>query len=109
MGGIKMGTDIEEKTKFETKIKVIGNKALVHLEDFFDGKVANPDIIKNATKMIGHTIKVIHMGMIQENTRRSQALRLLKFLPSDAVRKEYIKMTNPEVAPLLLSRPKKKK
>jgi hypothetical protein len=39
---------------------------------------------------------------------RSQALRLLKFLPDAQARAKYIKITQPEAAALLEHRPKKK-
>lgn len=90
------------------KIIGLGGKAAEIMEGYFDGKVQGTDRVKEASKMISQAIKVEHINQIKTQTDRSFALRLLQYLPKDGpARESYIKMTNPELKPLLLSKPKK--
>jgi len=58
--------------------------------------------VRQAARMIGFGVKVEHMNQTRELQTKSLALRLVKLLPQDEeVRNEYIKLTNPDVRPLL--------
>ena len=93
---------------FRAKMMGIGHKALQIMDDYFDGKATDdPERIKHAVRMIGASLKVEHMNQVQDISRKSQALRLIKYLPNDeTLRQTYIVLTNPETRPLLLDRPK---
>lgn len=93
---------------FETKMAEVGDKALELIRQYFDGEADTNDIrIDRAFKFIGHPIKVMHMKQYRKMQERSQAIRLLKFLPDDKTRKQYIRMTQPQTEALLENRPKK--
>lgn len=59
-----------------------------------------------AFRLVNQGVKILHMNQMRLFTERSQALRLLKYLPDEESRAEYIRISNPQAAPLLLSRPK---
>lgn len=92
---------------FREKMMGIGHKALKIMDEYFDGKEAsNPEMVKHAVRMISASLKVEHMNQVQDISRKSLSLRLLKHLPQDdQLRQTYIVMMNPETRPLLLDRP----
>jgi len=93
---------------FRGNIQGLADKGIDILNDYFDGTRQNNDMVKEAIKMVQFGVKIEHMNQLKDQGDKSLALRLLKFLPNDEVRERYIEITNPEVKPLLLSRPKKK-
>jgi hypothetical protein len=92
---------------FDEKILAGAEKSVDKYLLWIDGDVEGSPTIRGAEKMITWAIKVKHMLQIAKFTERSHALRLLKFLPNDKARERYIKLTNPELKPILLERPKK--
>ncbi len=93
---------------FRTKTLGIGNKALSIMEEYLDGKRQGTDKVGFAAKMVTAALKVEHMNQLSDHAKKSFALRLMKYLPVDEeLRKQYIKLTNPEIPPKLLDRPKK--
>ena len=99
-----------KKKDFREGITVLGDKATDIMSEYFNGKRSGTDMVREASKMIGHAIKVEHINQIKFQSDRSSALRLMQFLPKSAVvRNRYIEMMNPELKPvLLLDRPKDK-
>lgn len=100
-----------KKKDFRGGVTELGDKAAGIMASYFDGKRQGTDMVREASKMIGHAIKIEHINQIKYQSDRSAALRLMRFLPKDrAVRNRYIEMMNPELKPvLLLDRPKDKK
>ena len=100
-----------EKKDFRSGVTGLGDKATVIMTEYFDGKRSGTDMVHEASKMIGHAIKVEHINQIKYQNDRSASLRLMQFLPKNAeVRNRYIEMMNPELKTvLLLGRPKDKK
>jgi len=97
-----------QTTGFREKIVGLGGKAAEIMEEYFGGKRQGNDMVREASKMISQAIKVEHINQIKTQTDRSFALRLLQYLPKEGnARKKYIELTNPELKPLLLERPKK--
>jgi len=92
--------------KLKEGIVKVGNIALEVIEKYFGGDDQDEGKVKVANRVVGHSLKVMHMSQVATLTNRSQALRLLKYLPNDETRKEYIKLTQPDTQPLLLDRPK---
>ena len=94
-------------TEEQVKDRVIGisSLALDSIEGYFKGQEEDGAKISSAFKMLNQATKVMHMNQVRVLTDRSQALRLLRWLPDDKARDEYIKLTNPQVAPLMLKRP----
>ncbi|HUT42826.1 MAG TPA: hypothetical protein VMW95_00710 [Desulfobacterales bacterium] len=96
---------------FANNVGLVGNKSIDWIDKYmkngFDGLPQDPDFIKNAMKMVGFSIKMIHMSQIKTRTDKSFALRLAQHLPDEETKLAYIKLTNPEVAPLLKGRPTK--
>lgn len=96
--------NFEEKVK--DRIVNVANSGMDVIESYFKGDEVNPEKVNIAFKLIGQATKVMHMNQVRIMTDRSQALRLLPWLKNDKARNEYIKLTNPQVAPLLLGRPR---
>lgn len=93
---------------FREKIIGLGGKSAEIMDEYFNGKRQGTDMVKEASKMISQAIKVEHINQIKTQTDRSFSLRLLQFLPkSGPAREKYISLTNPELRPLLLDKPKK--
>ena len=91
---------------FRDRMTAMGDKALTIMDDFLNGTGGDATKIKYAAMMITGALKVEHMNQVRDHTRKSLALRLIKFLPNDPdIRDKYIALTNPETKPLLLSRP----
>ena len=86
----------------------VGETALDIIRNYLSSDIKGGKKVEHAFKMLGVTTKVLHMNQIRTFTERSQALRLMKFLPNDETREEYIKLTNPVAAPLLKARPRKR-
>lgn len=84
-------------------------KALKWIDEYFEGKEVDPKKVHHAIKMVQFGVKIEHMNQIKDHNDKSLAIRLLRFLPDNNTRLEYIKITNPEVKPLLLGKPKKVK
>lgn len=85
----------------------LGEKATVILDRYLSGDEDMSDgQISVSLKILGHSEKV--MGLNQSRTLREQdhALRLLKFLPDQKSKRQYIELMNPTVAGLMVkSRP----
>ena len=102
---IKTQTQQEE---LKGRILASGTKAMDIVDAYLIGEVKDDSRVPLAQKLMVQVVKVLHMDQVKTLTERSQALRLLQFLPDDRARREYIKLTNPQAAPLLLARPKGK-
>ena len=89
------------KEEFREKVVTTADKAMGWINDYFEGKSADENKINKAIKMVQFGVKMVHMDQIKEQGNKSLALRLIRFLPEN-VKQDYIKMTNPEVTPLLL-------
>lgn len=90
-------------------VQEASQKALTIILEYFKGERPGSAQVKEAMKMVGFGLKVEHMDQISAQSDRSLALRLIKFLPNDVDKDEYIRVTNPQIAPLLLPKPEKKK
>jgi len=71
------------------------------------GSAPMTDKIKESVRMVSLGIKLEHMGQIEEQSNRSFALRLIPHLPKTIDKDEYVRLTNPQIAPLMLPAPKK--
>jgi len=94
-------------TALRANVQELASESVGSIKDAILGKSAMTDRVKEAIRVIGLGIKVEHMNQIAEQSNRSFALRLIPFLPKSVDRDEYVKVTNPQVAPLMLARPKK--
>jgi len=99
--------NIEDKVK--DRIINVADSGIEAIENYFKGEEIDPEKVSIAFKLINQATKVMHMNQVRKLTERSQALRLLPWLRNDKARDEYIRLTNPEVTPLLLGRPKSRK
>jgi hypothetical protein len=90
-----------------TNVQELASESVGSIRDAILGKSALTERVKEAIRVIGLGIKVEHMNQISEQSNRSFALRLIPFLPKTVDRDEYVKVTNPQIAPLMLARPKK--
>lgn len=97
-------------SEFRTKVKNLGEKGVDMISDFFEGAPILGDKLKVGMFAMREAVKVSHMDQLKAHGDKSLALRLFQFLPKDEeVRTKYLKITNPELKPLLLDRPKKTK
>lgn len=92
---------------FREGVQDVGNEALTIVREYFSGKRQGTDKVKEAVRMIGFGLKVEHMNQIAEFSNKSLALRLVKFLPKDVDKDQYIHLTNPQLRPMLMAKPKK--
>lgn len=82
-------------------------KAMEAVDDYLAGNTDDREKAMTAFRILSQGVKVMQMMQVRMLTERSQALRLVKFLPNDEARAKYIALTNPQAAPLLLDKPKK--
>lgn len=99
-----MSKSVEEQLKVD--VLATASKALGIMDSYLDNNEGITDRVLVSQKLLSHGIKILHMNQVKILTDRSQALRLLKYLPDDETRQKYISITSPKVAPLLLQRPK---
>lgn len=92
--------------KLREGVTGLAEESVSSIKDAILGKVAMTDRIRNAIRVISLGVKVEHMDQLSEQSNRSFALRIVPFLPKDVDRDAYIRATNPQVAPLMLPRPK---
>lgn len=96
------------KNDFRKDVKDLAGKSLNLLDQYFSGGPADPAKIRAAIQTLSFGVKVEHMDQLKDHGDKSLALRLFQFLPKDEhIRKEYLKITNPQIKPLLLAKPKK--
>jgi len=98
----------KESQEFDAKMDEVGMTALNLVADYFSGESDTPSSkVEKSFKFLPHAIKVKHMRQTKQLQERSQAIRLLNFLPDDETRRKYIMATQPTAKPLLEHRPKK--
>lgn len=86
----------------------VGEKAIGVIDKYFKNEEEDLEKVDRAFKMISNSTRILHMDQVRLNSERGHALRLLKFLPNEKIRNEYIKLTNPRIAGLLEDRPSQK-
>jgi len=91
---------------FRNGIINIAGKGLDIMNEYFDGKRTGTDKIDEASKMIREGVKISNRDQVDAQVKRSQAIRLLHFIPNEN-RANYIAITNPEAKPFLLPKPRK--
>lgn len=91
---------------FRQSVLNLGIKGANIIDEYFEGKRAGTDKVSEATFMIREAVKVSNRDQVDIQVKRSQAIRLLHFIPENR-RKDYIALTNPEAKPFLLNRPLK--
>lgn len=91
---------------FREGIIRISEKSLKIIDEFFEGERTGADKVKEASQMIREGVKVSNRNQVNEQVSRSQAIRLIPFIPKEQ-REKYISITSPETKPFLLSKPKK--
>ena len=93
---------------FREGVQEVADHSLGIIREYFSGKRSGTAFVKEAIRMISFGLKVEHMNQIAHYSDRSLALRLIKFLPKDVDKDEYVRLTNPQLMPMLLGRPEKK-
>ena len=91
---------------FRGNVLGLASRAVTIMDDYFEGRRPGTDKIKEASAMIREGVKVSNRDQMDTQVKRSQAIRLISFIPKER-RNEYIAITNPEAKPFLLGRPKK--
>lgn len=89
-------------------VQGLASEAVESIRDAILGKTSMTDRVKEAIRVVSLGVKVEHMNQIAEQSSRSFALRLIPHLPKAVDRDEYIKATNPQIAPLMLAGKAKK-
>ena len=99
---------VKKKEEFRDSIKSLGDKAIVIMQKYFEGKPGgNTQMARIASKTIGQAIKIEHMDQIKGQNEISSAIRIAHLLPKDQnLRNTYIKAMIPGVRPLLMARPR---
>jgi len=88
----------------------VGEKAIKVISEYFENsKDVEADVdlekVDRAFKMINNSTRILHMDQVRINTERGHALKLLRYLPNEKIKSEYIKLTNPKLIPLLEAKP----
>jgi len=100
----------KKKEDFRSNVKLLGDKAVDIMQDYFDGKRKDnnaADMIRVVSTTIGQAIKIEHMDQIKAQNEISSAIRICHLLPKDQkLRNNYIKSMIPGIKPLLMARPK---
>ena len=99
-----MDANIAE-AEVKSRIVEIAGKALDTIDSYFSGRSVKLEKVNNSFKLVGQATKIMQMNQVRILTERSQALRWLPYLADEKIREEYIKLTNPQAAILLLKRP----
>lgn len=94
--------------EFRKSVLSLSAKGIGIMEEYFEGTRMGTDKVQEASAMIREGVKISNRDQVDSQVKRSQAIRLLAHIPK-AKRGEYIKFTNPEVAPFLLDSPGKNK
>jgi hypothetical protein len=92
-----------------SEIVNIGGQATEIMREYFEGTEKDNVKADKALRMLTHSTKIMHMNLVRKNSERGHALQLLKYLPDDDVRSQYIRLTNPTAGRLLEARPANKK
>jgi len=99
--------DVKSKQKEEqVRQRIVGmaNQAMDKIDEYFRGVTDDSEKANIAMRLLSQSTKIINMNQQRIATERSHILKLLPFI-DDASRAEYIRLTNPQVSPLLLKRP----
>ena len=95
---------------FRESVKKLAEKSIKELDRFIQSDTTDVKRALVAVRLLSAGVKVDHMDQMKDKDNKSFGLRLMSFLPKDeATRKEYLRITNPELKPLLLDKPKSKK
>ena len=96
--------------EFRSGVLSLANQGMEILERYFnDGTAeANMGQVEKAMCMIREGVKVSNRDQVDAQVKRSQAVRLMHYIPEER-RAEYIALSNPEAKPFLLDRPATKK
>lgn len=91
---------------FRTKVLEIAGTALNTMQAYLDGvQTQDEERVRMAASMIREGVKVSNRNQVDSQVRRSQALKLVSYIPENQ-RGEYIALSNPEARPFLLPKPK---
>lgn len=91
--------------EFRNGVQDAAKEALHIVKGYFMGDDAKKDRVNFALKAVGFGVKVEHMDQMKVHGDKSLALRLLPFLKDEDSRNKYIKITNPDIQHLIISRP----
>ena len=93
---------------FREEVLDLAGQGVRIMKEYFEGKRAGTDKVGEASAMIREGVKVSNRDQVNEQVRRSQAIRLLPYIPKEK-RDSYVAFTNPETKPFLLDSPGKNK
>ena len=88
-------------------VQDLANESLITIRKSIIEGAPMSDKIKEAVRIVALGIKAGHLDQMADHNRASLALRLIPHLPKDVDKDEYVKLTNPQVKPLMLGKPKK--
>lgn len=94
--------------EFRSDVLSLAGKAINIMNEYFDGNRHGTDKVQEASSMIREGVKISNRDQVDSQVKRSQAIRLMHFIPKER-QADYIKFTNPEAAPFLLDSPSKGK
>src|SRR3989304_386349 len=101
-----MATVTTEQT-LKDRIIESGIRALEVVDDYLAGSSEDREKAITGFRILSEAVKVMQQNQVRQLTERSQALRLIPYLPREA-RNDYIELPNPQVKHLLLDKPKVK-
>ena len=96
------------KKDFREGVLNLGQMAVDGLTEYFEGKRQGTDKVKEFSSTLREAVKVSNRDQMNDQVKRSQAIKLISYIPKEK-RDRYIIATNPETAPFLLDSPGKRK
>ena len=94
-----------ETMDFRKNVMRIANKAVGIMDEYFEGGRGGKEMVVEAMQMVREGVKVSNGDQTDRRVKTSQALKLISYIPKEN-REAYIALTNPEIKPFLLPRPK---
>lgn len=92
------------------EIITLGEKATGVIGEYFENVEKDGKRVDRAIRILNNSTKILQMNQVRDLREKSHILQLLKFLPDEKVKRQYISITNPQIGKLLLEgRPKPKK
>ncbi|UCC41432.1 MAG: hypothetical protein JSV96_08440 [Candidatus Aminicenantes bacterium] len=84
------------------EIIILGEKAVGVIGSYFDENEKDGVKVDRAIRILDKSTKILHMNQIKDLREKSYMLQLVRFLPDEKVKKQYITMMNPQIGNLLL-------
>lgn len=88
--------------ELKTEIIALGEKAVNVIGRYFDENEKDGVKVDRAIRILDKSTRILHMNQVKDLREKSYMLQLLRFLPDENIKRQYITMMNPQISGLLL-------